>query len=100
MTATPTLGYPSQKDAIIALYDEGNDPLDIAETVGTSINSVHRVLSQLRKRRGLSVVPKRRKPARMTLAVEAWPKTAHDWRMLNYRRSVSAAREALEGIGL
>lgn len=47
--AIPTLGYPTQKAAIIALYSAGHSPCDIKSMVNTSSNSVHRALTEWRK---------------------------------------------------
>lgn len=49
----PTLGYPTQKAACVALFLAGETPTAIALAVGASVNSVHRALTQYRKANGI-----------------------------------------------
>lgn len=49
----PTMGYPSQKAAIVALFLDGVPAREIAELVGTSINSVQRSITSYRKKNGI-----------------------------------------------
>jgi hypothetical protein len=55
----PTLGYPNQKAAIIALFELGNDPYEIAVAIGCAINSVQRALSEYRRRNGIPTPPRK-----------------------------------------
>lgn len=55
----PTLGYPNQKAACIALFLAGTAPAVISERTGASINNVHRALTEYRKRNGLPTPPRR-----------------------------------------
>lgn len=98
LRSIPTLGYPSQSDAVIALYDQGMEASGIAEAVGASINSVHRVLAKMRKARGIQVNRSKPRKSRQRSDVETWPATSHGWRVLNHQKSTSAARAALEAL--
>lgn len=46
--STPTLGYPSRRDAIQALHEKGVSNQDIETAIGVSGNVVRAVLSQQR----------------------------------------------------
>lgn len=94
----PTLGYPSQSAAVRALYEQGYEAADIAEMVGASTNSVHRSLAEMRRKQGIAAPQRRGRPRRVSLAVEVWPKTAHQWRLMNHQKATAGAREALEAM--
>ncbi len=92
----PTLGYPSQTDAIIALHKAGASPWNISQATGASINSVHRALAIYRKRRGIPT-PARR-PREHVPAVNQydpiWDMDEDERRDEIRRRAAVAARAA------
>lgn len=98
-TPLPTLGYPSQSAAIVALYLDGIAPSVIARRTDASINSVTRSIRDYRKKTGVDVpvkepVPRGKKGAGCYQSI-----SRNDWRMRNYLRSIHGARQALEAIG-
>lgn len=97
-TPIPTLGYPSQKDAVIALYEERVEPKAIAELTGASINSVHRALHDYRAATGRIIEPVRDLPKAEPLPSEPWSDDAHERRMAAHRRAVEGARRTREAM--
>lgn len=97
--AIPTLGYPSQNAAIVALYEQGLAPSIIARRTGATINAVTRTIHKRKAVTGVSVpvlVPARRsRPGDPRFKLS----TGGDWKMRNYLRSIRGARKALEAIG-
>lgn len=90
----PTLGYPSQSEAIIALHGAGVGPESIAATIGASINSVHRALSVYRKRNGIATEPRRQRsyaPA-VNHCDPIWELDEDERRDAIRRRAATAAR--------
>jgi len=53
----PCMGYPSQTEAVIALYEAANHPKLIAKRTGLPLNSIYRAISGYRKSTGRSVAP-------------------------------------------
>lgn len=53
----PCMGYPSQTEAVIALYEAANHPKLIAKRTGLALNSVYRAISDYRKSTGRAVAP-------------------------------------------
>lgn len=96
--AIPVLGYPSQSAAVRALYREGNEAFEIAEMTGISINSVHRALAGMRRKIGVKAMRKKPRQALPPATSDAWPATAHEWRVRNYVKAANGAREALEAM--
>lgn len=86
----PTLGYPSQKAAIIALYEERVEPKAIADMVICTINVVHRSIHDYRAKTGRIIAPIRGLPRAIPIQKEAWPDSS-------YQRAVEAHRRAVEG---
>lgn len=104
----PTLGYPSQKAAIFALYELRMMPRDIARQTSTSINVVHRAIHDYKVKTGNSFDPIRPEPVFAPAQTE-WPsQTSNVWareenhrRRLFHMRAVEGARQArmaLEGM--
>lgn len=91
----PTLGYPSQKAACIALFLSGEAPTSIAVKVGASINSVHRALTEYRKANGISK-PQRQPRAYIPGVNECDPlwEMDEDQRRDEIRRRAAAAARA------
>jgi len=88
----PTLGYPTQKDAIIALYEQRAEPKKIAQLTGAPINSVHRALHDYRVSTGRLIDPIRVIPTAPRSPNDTWPDSLHAQRMAAYRRAVKGAR--------
>ncbi len=59
--AIPSLGYPSQSKAVVALYEQGNTPVEIARRLEIKRESVHRALFEHRERNGI-IAPSKRNP--------------------------------------
>lgn len=95
-TAIPTLGFPTQKDAVIALYEQGHAPSLIAHEIGASRNSVTRAIHDYRVKTGRMIPATQKMPQQPALLPEP---RYEDWRMRNYRKAVSGARMALEAMG-
>ena len=94
----PTLGFPTQHAAIVALYEQGIAPSIIAARIGTTINAVTRSIHRHQQRTGL-IVPVKEPVAKGRKGRRFQHVNRNDWRMLNYVRSVQGARAALEAIG-
>jgi len=88
----PTLGYPSQKAAVIALYEQRVEPKAIALQTGASQNSVHRAIHDYRVATGRHVAP-----IRLTQKAERTPAASSVWEMDDYRRAQAFARRAAAG---
>lgn len=102
--AIPTLGYPSQKLAIEALYAQGVDVFEIIKLTEASVNSTYRAISDYKKRHGIKNQPLRKQ---MVIAARAetgyanrakergvWSLNDNDRRMAFHAKAVKAAREA------
>jgi transposase len=92
-----TLGYPNQTLAIVALFQRGHQPEQIAEMIDGSINAVHRVLSDYRRKHGLPVPPKRKPtPNAQAMSREStlWDLDEDERRQAIAKRAAKAAREA------
>lgn len=90
----PTLGYPSQTEAIIALHKAGTSALNISQMTGASINSVHRALTKYRQRQGIPA-PARQPRAYVPSANQydpLWDMDEDDRRDEIRRRAAVAAR--------
>lgn len=94
----PTLGYPTKKDAVIALYEARVEPRAIAARTGIAINSVHRAIHDYRTATGRFVEPIRKLPTATPIAPEHWNDDPHARRMAAYRRAVEGARRAREAM--
>ena len=94
----PTLGYPSQKDAIIALYEQRVEPRAIAAQTGAAVNSVHRAIHDYRTATGRLIAPQRDMPAAAPLPPEPWSDDPHERRLAAYRRAVEGARRTREAM--
>lgn len=90
----PTLGYPTQKAACVALFLAGEPPAAIALAVRASVNSVHRALTEYRKANGLPTPP--RKAGTYVPGVNhcdpLWEMDEDDRRDAIRRRAADAAR--------
>lgn len=96
-----TLGYPSQRAAIVALYQQQFPPKTIAALAKAPINSVHRTLSDYRQAGGRLVACVPAPPADpMPLANPIWDLDESDRRIAFYRRAREAARAALKDASL
>lgn len=93
----PTLGYPSQKAAIVALHKQGHDADTIARVVGAPINSVQRALSEYRQKYGIPA-PKRKPQSPYEIKNDRpdsiWDMDEDKRRDEIRRRAALAAREA------
>lgn len=96
----PTLGYPSQKDAVVSLYEQRVEPRQIAKRTGINPNSVHRYIHQYRVATGRYVVPDRITPKAEPIPLDGfvWGMDEDDRRMAVYRRAVTGARRALRSL--
>ena len=93
----PTLGYPTQKAAVLALFKAGMDPNEIAEAVNTSINAVQRTLSDYRRANGIPTPPKKKPTPNAAPGGPAdavWDMEEDKRRDEFARRAARAAREA------
>lgn len=96
----PTNGHPTRKAAIIDLYERRVQQKEIVRQLGCSRNAVSQVIHDYRQKTGRYVEPikvPRRTPAPPMLDIRETP---GGYRWLNYRKSVSGARAALEAMGL
>lgn len=89
----PTLGYPSQKAAVIALFLDGVEPNDIAEAVGAPINAVQRSLSEYRRDNSLPTPPRKKPSSNM----KPWGQPDDIWNMNEDDRREEFARRAARG---
>lgn len=89
----PTLGYPTQQEAILALYGQGLHPHDIAAQCKCSTNVVFKVI------RDQPRTSKAHKAAKIDRAPEGrvWAADEGERRLAFHRRAVAGARAALEG---
>lgn len=92
----PTLGFPTQKDAIIALYEDRVEPRVIADKTGAPINSVHRALREYRADTGRIIAPIRTLPHAKSLPREPWHDDEQRRRIAAHKRAVMGARKTLE----
>lgn len=88
----PTLGYPSQKQAVIALYEQRVEPRAIAERTGATVNSVHRAIHDYRVKSGRYVSPIRRKPK-----ADPLPSMGNVWDRDDNQRRIAFALRAAAG---
>lgn len=90
--AIPTLGYPSQRAAVIALYEHRVEPKGIAARTGATINSVHRAIHDYRVSSGRYIAPIREHPK-----AERLPAIGNIWELDEYQRGLAFARRAAVG---
>lgn len=94
-----TLGYPSRTKAIIALYEQRIEQREIVRRIGCSRYAVSSVICAYRKKTGRYIEPESVAPPTPRRAaifdIEYSPAA---YARLNYRKSVSGAREALEAM--
>lgn len=99
------IGYRSQNEAVIALYEAANHPKLIAKRAGLPLNSVYRAICNYRKASGRNVAPK---PYHPTLAYEhdaephspMWDMEEPRRRLAIIAKARSGARRTLEAAGL
>ncbi|MEO9297584.1 hypothetical protein [Devosia alba] len=99
------MGYPSQNEAVIALYEAANHPKLIAKRAGIPLNSVYRVICNYRRVSGRDIAPNPYQPKQ---EVEREPDHHSPmWDMEEPRRRMaiiakarSGARKTLEAAGL
>lgn len=60
------MGYRSQNEAVIALYEAANHPKLIAKRAGIPLNSVYRAICNYRKASGRDVAPNPYQPKQET----------------------------------
>lgn len=94
----PTLGYPNQAAAIVALYERRVEPKRIAELTGAAINSVHRAIRKHRLKTGRVIEPVRNLPKSEVLAPDTWQDDEDIRRADFHRRAVLGARSTLEAM--
>lgn len=90
--AIPTLGYPTQRAAVIALYEQRVEPKAIAERTGATINSVHRAIHDYRVSSGRYIAPIRESPK-----ADRIPAMGNIWELDDYQRGLAFARRAAAG---
>lgn len=100
----PTNGHPTRKAAIIELYEAGMQQKLIAAKLGCSRHNVSQTIFDYRQKTGRyveTVITEPRKFSRPSVREHVGPRepTRAGYRLLNYRKSTSGAREALRAMG-
>lgn len=98
--AIPTNGHPTRKAAIIDLYERKVQQKVIAQQLGCSRNAVSSTIHDYRQKTGRFIEPEHIAPPKMRLDTFAdSAETQRGYRLLNYRKSIKGAREALLAMG-
>lgn len=94
----PTLGFPSQKEAIVHLYLKGMSPGLIAQKINGSRNSVNRAIYDHVCSGGERVTPTLHAAPVAKDHFDVREVSTAEWRIRNYLKAVSGARMALEAM--
>lgn len=92
----PVLGFPNCKEAIIALYEQGVEPRQIAKILDTSVNYVSSKICYYRKKTGRYVKPVKAMAEAPPITQEIWIDDEDKRRMKFYNKARKGAKMALE----